>query len=43
MDIELKLEKPERKMAWVEGFVMGMSYFMGQCLGKHTIALLISI
>jgi hypothetical protein len=29
MDFELKLEKPETKMAWIEGLVMGISYFLG--------------
>jgi hypothetical protein len=29
MDFELKLEKPDTKMAWIEGLVMGFSYFLG--------------
>jgi len=29
MDFELKLEKPKTMMACVEGFVMGVSYFIG--------------
>ncbi|EMF14306.1 protein CCC1 [Sphaerulina musiva SO2202] len=29
MDFELKLEKPLLKTAWVEGLVMGISYFFG--------------
>ena len=29
MDFELKLEKPKTMMAGVEGFVMGVSYFIG--------------
>ncbi|USW53734.1 Putative Ccc1 family protein [Septoria linicola] len=32
MDFELKLEKPALKMAWMEGFVMGISYFFGGLL-----------
>lgn len=30
MDFELKLEKPRRRMAWIEGLVMGVSYFLGE-------------
>ncbi len=29
MDFSLKLEKPALKIAWIEGFVMGISYFFG--------------
>ncbi|KAK3116951.1 Protein ccc1 [Teratosphaeriaceae sp. CCFEE 6253] len=32
MDFELKLEKPRTKMAWIEGLVMGVSYFLGGLL-----------
>lgn len=32
MDFELKLEKPSTKMAWIEGLVMGISYFFGKQL-----------
>ncbi|TKA79561.1 hypothetical protein B0A55_02736 [Friedmanniomyces simplex] len=32
MDFELKLEKPVTKMAWIEGTVMGVSYFFGGLL-----------
>ncbi|KAK4543995.1 hypothetical protein LTR36_004769 [Oleoguttula mirabilis] len=32
MDFELKLEKPSTKMAWIEGLVMGVSYFVGGLL-----------
>ncbi|KXT05189.1 hypothetical protein AC578_8438 [Pseudocercospora eumusae] len=32
MDFELKLEKPSTKMAWIEGLVMGISYFFGGLL-----------
>ncbi|EME82964.1 uncharacterized protein MYCFIDRAFT_137140 [Pseudocercospora fijiensis CIRAD86] len=32
MDFELKLEKPSTKMAWMEGLVMGVSYFFGGLL-----------
>lgn len=34
MDFELKLEKPLLKTAWVEGLVMGISYFFGKTGGK---------
>lgn len=29
MDFELRLEKPAIRMAWIEGMVMGLSYFLG--------------
>ncbi|KAF2170121.1 hypothetical protein M409DRAFT_36014 [Zasmidium cellare ATCC 36951] len=32
MDFELKLEKPAVRMAWIEGLVMGLSYFFGGLL-----------
>lgn len=34
MDFELKLEKPLLKTAWVEGLVMGISYFFGKTGGE---------
>lgn len=30
MDFELKLEKPQTKMACIEGLVMGVSYLVGE-------------
>lgn len=30
MDFEKKMEKPETKTAWLEGAVMGVSYFLGE-------------
>lgn len=30
MDFELKLEKPHTRMAWIEGLVMGVAYFIGK-------------
>lgn len=30
MDFELKIEKPATKTAWIEGIVMGISYFIGK-------------
>lgn len=30
MDFELRLEKPALKMVWLEGLVMGSSYFFGE-------------
>lgn len=35
MDFELKLEKPLLKTAWVEGLVMGISYFFGKTGGRE--------
>lgn len=32
MDFELKLAKPDTKMAWIEGCVMGAAYFIGGLL-----------
>jgi len=32
MDFELKLEKPATNKAWIEGLVMGLSYFLGGLL-----------
>lgn len=29
MDFELKLTKPNRSGAWIEGLVMGVSYLLG--------------
>lgn len=37
MDFELKLEKPALKMAWMEGFVMGISYFFGKLRMLHVL------
>jgi VIT1/CCC1 family predicted Fe2+/Mn2+ transporter len=34
MDFELKLEKPRLKMAWLEGLVMGISYFLGRLMRR---------
>jgi hypothetical protein len=31
MDFELKLEKPSTSAACLEGIVMGLSYFLGEC------------
>lgn len=30
MDYELKLEKPQKRTAWIESLVMGISYFLGR-------------
>lgn len=30
MDFELKLSKPNKKGAWIEGSVMGISYLLGK-------------
>lgn len=32
MDFELKLQKQSMKKAWIEGLVMGVSYFVGGLL-----------
>lgn len=32
MDFELKLDKPSPAFAWIEGVVMGLSYFLGGLL-----------
>ncbi len=32
MDFELKMSKPSRKYACLEGLVMGLSYFVGKFL-----------
>lgn len=36
MDFELKLEKPKRRGAWIEGLVMGVTYFIGRHLRLST-------
>lgn len=39
MDFELKLEKPKLRGAWIEGLVMGFSYFFGKhsCLSSAAV------
>lgn len=35
MEFELKLTKPNRSGAWIEGLVMGLSYLLGMCASSN--------